>query len=297
MFNRLAAWRDRLGLRIQASEGALLSTIVSSGAMGPGELEGMLSVGDYRALINDLGRALRLKPRTLFFCELVAGGIARLHSGVVRSAKQLWRHGIGHAAYALVALLEPLILLRRGFVAIAWSRCSIQIGLCVGRLLRELVVELSNFSFECLVRISARPIVVTAVKWFHARMWPRLATGFRLLHFIASIGAHLCRLAALNSHGLTAFPITIALARRRIHLQCAFGRQTDDPEPRTLLRVANALLDREPIGLRSRNVGEELWVDIFPAGPLFATPELARITVLWQRIDASSYIDRQTYEE
>lgn len=295
--DRLAAWRDRVGRCVQAGEDALLSTVVASGTIGPDELRGLLSVIDYRALVNDLGRALRLKPHTLAFCELIGAGIAVFHSGVRLCARQLWRHAIGHAMYALVTLLEPLILLRRGFVTVVCSRRFVELGLRFRRKLRGFTLGVSNFTFEILVSIAVAPVAVAALKWFYMRVWPLVAVVMRRLHTIASIAVLLCRLAAVNAWGLTVLRVTIALARRRNLLRCTSAGNRADPEPRISMRVANALLRRDPDAARSRTVGEELWVDVFPAGPLFATMERNRIMELWERVDASSHIDMRTYEE
>jgi hypothetical protein len=298
--NKLTAWGVRLERRVQTTERALLQSVACSGALGSDELRGLLSIEDYRGLIDDLGRALGLAPRTTCFCEEAAAGIAALQCAVSRWTAQLWRHGGGHVAYVLVALLEPVILLRRLFLAIVCSRIWVKIGLWGCRLSRRVLLGLSNIAFWAVVNIAVSPTAVTTIQFFHLRIWPYLIGTARLFRSIASITFLLCRLLAARGTILTVFRVTMALARRRAKLHNGSDRHSwsiVDPEARAEVRLTHAILGHDLARTKPGRRQEELWVDIFPVGALFATASVGRIMALWQRVDAMSNINRETYEE
>jgi hypothetical protein len=298
--DKITEWKARLERRIRAAEQTLIQSVVSSGALTRDELRDLLSIEDHRGLIDDLGRALRLGPRITSFCEGAAASIAALQCFLSRWLAHLWRYGGGHLAYVLVGSLEPVILLRRWFVAIVCSRLWLKIRLWRRRLSRRVVLGLCNNAFWAVINIALAPTVVTAIQWFHRRIWPHLVGMARLFHSIASIARLFCRLIGIHGTIPTAFRVTMALARRRSRLHAGSGRHTGsiaDPESPTPMRLARAILGRDLTATGPGRRGEELWVDISPVGPLFATTEVGGIRTLWQRIHTMSNIDRETYEE
>lgn len=293
----LTVWRVALEQRLEVARTGLVEVVERSGVLSSADLRDLLSIEDYRGLVLDLGRILDLGPEVLAGCERAAAGIAVFQYALRRWSTRLWRYGGGHLAYVLTPLLGPLILLRRCSVALSCSRISVQFALLLREAWRRAALALSNAAFRVVVNILVAPPVVSILRWIHRRIWPGLSATIRMVGSFISILVLLWQLLASHGRLPAMVRLTLALARRRGNfLPGPDGDVLADPEPVAIMRVADAVLnrqDRTPV----RRQGTELWVDTWPDGPLFgATPETG-LMALWRRIDAMAAIDHETYQE